>query len=496
MKKITFLFLLFSTISFTQTIESLIQKNNLNLSEVEFFVKQNNLQIPIDGCVDFPNPDYSPQKSNYSKSIQKSTQNETQYVFNVYFHVINEDDGTREIPIGENEIMDAVALLNINYNPFNIFFKYIGYNDINDSDWTTVANPTAFQNLRTYAIDNNYYIEEAFNVFICEEFGSGSGIAFKPGTMSLIEDEDLLTSALQHEIAHNFLIHHIHQPSNACEYENGTNSDIAGDLVTDTNAAHPIDIDGADNIIGNEDDEVVLLNGIYSYNNANNNRTDCINTAYTNVQILNYMASNSYLGIRNSFTNGQGVRMRETIENNLTTIYGNVQNTIESLYQPFDVSIIEDALVISVTDNTPNNGMATVCRNIVTRHRFQKGFDYIFTQTNDSDSSYTDANTLPVIVNAKDQISVKIEQIDNSQQEIIIPVIYSDGQICNEEAYVSGKTLTSHDMGSGQFIIKKLTEQEASDPNLEQSLDSKKYHVIQKTTSTGLTIQKIIYKKY
>ena len=86
MKNLKLLFvLLISSFSYAQTIESLIQQNNLKLSEVENFIKQNNFQIPIDGCVDFPNPNYTAINSNYSRSAQRNTQNETQYVFNVYF---------------------------------------------------------------------------------------------------------------------------------------------------------------------------------------------------------------------------------------------------------------------------------------------------------------------------------------------------------------------------------------------------------------------------
>ena len=33
-----------------------------------------------------------------------------------------------------------------------------------------------------------------------------------------------------------------------------------------------------------------------------------------------------------------------------------------------------------------------------------------------------------------------------------------------------------------------------SDPNLEDNLESQQYHIIQKTTESGITTQKTIYK--
>jgi hypothetical protein len=502
------LILLFSTFSYAQTIESLIKQNNLKLSEVENFIKQNNLQIPIDGCVDFPNPDYKTINSNYSKSTQRKKQNETQHVFNVYFHVINKNNGTREIPIGENEIMDAVALLNINYNPINIFFKYIGHSAINDSNWTTVRNSTAFNNLRTYAIANDYYVKEAFNIFICEEYVPGAGVAFKPGTMSLIEDEDLLNSTLQHEIAHNFLIHHIDRATNICEYVDGTNSDTTGDLVIDTNAAHKLVVKGADNIVGTADDEVVYSNGIYTYNNFKNNRVDCINTPYRNVQILNYMATNTYLGIRESFTNGQEIRMRETIENNLMTTYANVQNNISSLYEPY-YSVILGAEgnenIYSTKDDTKIPGNILICRNPVLIKKFQKGFDYDFYTFDNWDYVNTPTNTVfdfsktandYIIIENKNRHAVKINQINNNNIKGYTNLGRSKGHICKSEPATSGKIISKTNFGSYNFHIKDLNEKEVINPNLEQELESGKYHTIQKTTKSGITTQRTIYKNH
>ena len=154
MKNIVFLLMLICSLSFSQTIEQVIEENNLKINDVKEFIKSNNLQIIHDSCISIDNPDFV-KNDNY---IPLSTsENETQYVFNVYFHVINKTNGTRVIEIGDDQIMDAVALLNTNFNQYNIFFKFTGYGSINDSDWTTINNASEFIALQAYAKENNYY---------------------------------------------------------------------------------------------------------------------------------------------------------------------------------------------------------------------------------------------------------------------------------------------------------------------------------------------------
>ncbi|WP_299015097.1 hypothetical protein [uncultured Polaribacter sp.] len=496
--------LLVCSYSYGQTIESIIQQNNLKLSKVKSFIKQNNLQVPIDGCVDFPNPNYIEPYPNYSQSLQRSAQSETQYVFNVYFHIINESDGTREIAIGENEVMDAVALLNRNFNSFNIFFKYTGHGAINDSNWTIIENSADFYDLRSYAKENDYFVENAFNIFICEDFKAGAGIAFKPGITSLVEDEDLLNSTLQHEIAHNFLIHHIHKFTTTCEHVNGNNADITGDLVTDTNAAHKLDLNGADNILGNEDDEVIFLNNGYVYNNFSN-KVDCTNTPYKDIQVLNYMASNSYLGIRKSFTNGQGVRMRETIKNNLNTIYANVQNSISSLYEPYfyEITGAEGNENINSTKDDPNISQnIIVCRNPLLISKFQKGFDYNFYTFDTWDDKnapinpvldFKKVNNEYAVVKNKYKHAIKINQISNNIK------IYTNlggyrGFICKSEPATAGRIVTASNLGSNDISVKNLNEKQVVNPNLVKELEKGKYHTITRTTKSGVSTQKTIYK--
>lgn len=77
-------------------------------------------------------------------------------VFNVRFNVFNDESNTNfcsrnDIPFGEEQFLDYIKILNMEYNSFNIFFKYRGYHiyggtDGNahfaDTNTYTFANPT------------------------------------------------------------------------------------------------------------------------------------------------------------------------------------------------------------------------------------------------------------------------------------------------------------------------------------------------------------------
>jgi hypothetical protein len=60
-------------------------------------------------------------------------------VFNVRFNVFNNDQGTNfcsrnGIPFGEEQFLDCIKILNMEYNSFNVFFKYRGYHFYGGSD--------------------------------------------------------------------------------------------------------------------------------------------------------------------------------------------------------------------------------------------------------------------------------------------------------------------------------------------------------------------------
>ena len=61
-------------------------------------------------------------------------------------------------------------------------------------------------------------------------------------------------------------------------------------------------------------------------------------------------------------------------------------------------------------------------------------------------------------------------------------------------SYSGGKVISTANLANPNINVKILDNQEASNPNLEQNLENGKFHIIEKTTTSGAKIQKTIYK--
>lgn len=387
--------------------------------------------------------------------------------------------------------MNALRDLNVNFNQFNIFFKYYGMDQINETDYLIIENSNELNQL----INSSYSIPNAINIYIVN--GSVAGAAARVYTF----DDDFFVRqwTICHEIGHLFgLVHPYFIPYNlpvgltwcdVTEHATRNNSDpdfnatTRGDQVVDTHSyvfdsskfdSNCIYIGGAFDCLG-----VPIVNTILPNTNG----------YQISPQINNFMDENeSCLPI---FTPGQGIRMREAITGYWANTFNSWMNTVESLYQPFESTEVAGNNIVSVTDN--HNGTATVCRSIVRRDRFQKGFDCVFYNMNNNviDSSIPD--DLKVISERTFDYKVKIAQVDSTNTEIVT-VVCTKGVICNTEPYISGKILSMQVLGSMNITVKELNEAQVNDPNLFDQLMEQYYHIIRKETESGAIDEKIIYK--
>ena len=271
----------------------------------------------------------------------------------------------------------------------------------------------------------------------------------------------------------------------------GFNADIAGDQVIDTHCYTPLQY---------YDVNCQYIGGF----------TDCENTQIIanstsdNIMVYptfqNYMYSYTYSVLANLgvncplspiFTPGQGKRMREAIIGYWSADYDSYRNTVESLYQPFETVEIAGNVVVSMQDL--GNGSAKVCRNILEKHRFQKGFDYIFPDNFDSDPLVAGVNDLPEDINHTFNYRVVINQVD-PLTEGVVEVICTKGVICEVESIVKGTDIITDFIGSYNFTIEEWDKLKVNDPNLYNQLQSGKYHIIKKETETGVVIEVTLYK--
>jgi len=291
------------------------------------------------------------------------------------------------------------------------------------------------------------------------------------------------------------------------------NANIAGDFVTDTPACFRGSEFNFCHLIPQPNGNCVITYDYIPHSDITDNSSEHV--MFENIDILNFMSLLQKDANIMHFTSGQGVRMRETIAISSLN-FDAVSTTLASLYEPYKIDTIETISndIHSLTDN--GDGTAEVCRlkSFTLNHYFQPGFDYEFYQGNTTNTTHqVDKYALYGILDEGILRYVNINQINpffltnqfddyiTSLSDIPNGVIFYEPipcmrpvDVCVTEPYDNGKVTSKTNLASPNVTIKTLNSQEASDPNLEQNLENGKYHIIEKTTTSGAKLQKTIYK--
>ena len=262
--------------------------------------------------------------------------------------------------------------MNQEFNQFNIFFKYLGFDNTNFNS-TEYYSGKGISSIRSYAISNGFEVSNALNIYVPGTFNAGGGQSagipsrFLGVTGSNFEN---VTPTILHELGHALGLYHTERGYNGLNCERVTrnpadiayNAHCAGDFVVDT-AAKPYFFGPSGT--GTEID-VDITTCTYIGTGK-----DCGGTPYQIFEsdVRNYM-SKGYIpypgsGCHDQFTTGQKIRMHETIELADETIPTNWRismavTTVASLYEPY-----------SGEYNNSSPGSSPL---------FQPGFDYRFVE--------------------------------------------------------------------------------------------------------------------
>lgn len=432
----------------------------------------------------YPNPDSIYNQStdaNYLSSISAPV------VYNIYFWGINDDNGNNPNPFTETKALSIIARLNIAFNNNNIFFKYRGFDFINETD---IFIATGISQIKSYAIANNKVKTDAFNMYIPYQFTNPNltGDAFYRSTFSAVKASMVDTYIPAHEIGHNFnLLHTFHNYNNSsCERVTRLetdplyNADEAGDWITDTDACP------------------TFATGI-NHNNCSYTGTE------TNFYSENFIISEetirtfmSYISVNSpcpdSFTVGQKVRVRQAITAN-PSVFLPVKTNIEALYEPY-IGSYPSYFPHPLPWQLP---------------LFQPGFEYHFVECcceyvqpalyGDTAFSYDTSNIISLIEPTETNYSsiyhpnhsaIKIIEVDNAVSNPQVercydnwqspPIIGGDIVKFNDNVFNANVTITPQDSTS------------INNPNLIAELAPGLYNII-KTDSNGNNQETVVYKE-
>jgi hypothetical protein len=480
-------------------------------------------------CYLLKNPNYTePDRTLYRTTVQAQASTSVKYVFNVKFHYIT--DGTTAgatSGLGLDRALNAIMILNTNYNQFNIFFKYKGFDkivapqfmNINAQANTPNVSPsdptfTAMINYSKTGMANPVYDYNAMNLFVVDKIDKKvstgaaqvAGVAYIPGIDSAYTMSQFLTSTLPHEIAHNFNVQHTWEnsgdyfeinnvntwtPNQAGERVNGSNWATAGDFIQDTPASHKLNQAGFINVLN--PCQYVNPNQIADYSG----------TVYNNVPYKNFMSTGN--GCRQlaagmlpgiaEFTVGQGTYMRNHLAayiNSPTNAigYANAKTTVIALYEPFDKIPQVSNTILSITDDFIQNGMSIVCRNLSGYlYRYQKGFTYTFNRFDEITNQ--NISQIPAYL---DSGTFTITQLDPTYAHKFGMYCWRGATRCALEPMAGGKLYSTQNLGSMILTETILTATELENPNLIQNLEPHTYNIIQQTTMRGETKSETIYK--
>ena len=474
-------------------------------------------------------------QNNFTNRFHTVQDNGMPMVLNVKFHGVHETDGSDIHNINEERFLKIIASLNLNFNQFNIFFKYRGYGIINNSSYVNSGSTTTLVNIATQQGD---YDQSSINVFInngglyggtnnillttqVPDANASNGISpfydylanYNMGrTLGLL---NINVGALQSgtPVTNNipacitnptmskafFPVNSIYQPENVTRIVGvGFNADIAGDMVTDTQACFQGYL--------NNFCSTPQFQNFVQHPEVVDNSTSPVMYNCTAVESHNFMQNHWAVGVPNSFTAGQGARMRQYIISNpadfnpfLNLLADGITSDTTVLFEPYSAHIVSGDIV--KTEDL-GNGTANVCRAWLMEHKFQPGFDYTFTDNSTPDPITVgkyDFPVPPVRLHTFDY-PVTIAQLDPTisfapSDTGLAHISCTKGLNCTIEPFIGGILISSPDLLSTNPTIEQLDEIRAKDPELFEKLYSNYYYKLKKETATGAKVEKVFYKQ-
>lgn len=284
----------------------------------------------------------------------------TPVVFNVFFWGINKENGSSEFPFTESTALSAIAKMNIEFNPFGIFFKYYGM-DFIDSDMYYIIDRGAGEldghsSVFNYVRANNLLKSDAFNIYVPYSTIGFAGAAEERKRVNMVMNGFSLInsySLLSHETGHCLNLKHtfVNWRDNACEHvtrdpgNQHYNADKRGDSITDTAAMPDFKDEHYWELrdMGYTPQEAAFMDIPYKYIDPVTfayigDGTDCQDNPYQidPIDVKNIMAYTPVAPpYTKKFTTAQKIRMHEAVLEDSYSEFGAATTNFAALYEPY-----------------------------------------------------------------------------------------------------------------------------------------------------------------
>tara|TARA_R110000850_G_scaffold16697_3_gene51801 strand:- start:29064 stop:30425 length:1362 start_codon:yes stop_codon:yes gene_type:complete len=427
------------------------------------------------------------KKSYHTGKVDMDFATQDPLVFNTYFH-----DNQTQLTLTEADFLEIIAYLNIEFNQYNIFFKYRGFEFVPQGGSVNIQS-----NMLNYQIVNNLgstalspdYILMSYTAFIDNKFmfAHETGHIFgllhtNTGTFGF---ESTFNTPL---VCNGDTLLEGWFPSFTSNSENVTrdetspkyNAPTKGDLIHDTPAAYGVGTGQEMNVCYNTQ----TIEYLYSAEVIDNE-----GDPYVNIDVTNFMnTALSFFPHLDHFTPGQGVRMRETILNEQDLL--DRTTTICSLYEPYAGGYYF-AGPYNTTLHTP---------------LFQPGFDYRFIACGSGTEIYNEPTACETsfsyqslnLIKQVDKYSLDLEDIYHpNHSAIVIDQLSNTPEVCYNNYNRSpggGSVIRFNDGVYNTNTTTTLKDSlQINDPYLIDNLDSGLY-VINKDFCDGTQEQTAVYK--